>query len=64
MVIPAGHSQLYMWDNPLLEWQLQWQVVGEGQDTWTTVEVSVCVEGREGQDTWTTVEVSGYVCRG
>lgn len=39
-VIPAEHSKLYLWDDPLLKWQLQWQVLGEAGDTWTTVEVN------------------------
>lgn len=40
VVIPAEHSKLYLWEDPLLQWQLQWQVSGEPKDVWTTVEVS------------------------
>ena len=39
VVVPSGHTQLYGWDNPLLPWQLHWQVSGEMSDLWTKVEV-------------------------
>lgn len=42
-VVPAGFSLLYTWDDPLLDQQLQWQVVGEGShsDAWSIIQVSM-----------------------
>lgn len=39
-MLPPGRSKLYLWQDPLLDWQLQWQVAGESRTDWITVEVS------------------------
>ncbi len=43
LVVPANHSQLYVWGNPLAAHQLLWKVQGvTEQEAWTIVEASVC----------------------
>lgn len=45
-MVPPEHSKLYLWEEPLLKQQLQWQVRGaeESRDAWISVEVvRMCV---------------------
>lgn len=38
--VPPGWRKLFVWDHPLLEWTLNWQVVGESEHGWYPVSVS------------------------